>query len=188
MNEKSKECCKKCKDEELTGYDICAFSHCECHKPSVEVSKCCGARNTFGMCFACGKPFEPQSIPLDRDEREEKRKPCGCIEGVGGGQNCNKCYPKTDSTSNLTPESTEMEEWKKELVSILPLQHATLEVHNILFKFINKTLDSHSQKLVSEIKEKMLKNKNYVAQHLEEYCNGYNQAIEDSKNIINNIK
>jgi hypothetical protein len=95
------------------------------------------------------------------------------------------------------PQSTEMEEWKKELVSILPLQHATLEVHNILFKFINKTLSSHSQKLKEKIME-LEEAVPYIAPEESEVymyslaqfnrVAGRNKAIEDVINIINQVK
>ena len=36
MTTEKKPCCKKCLDEELTGYNICAFKHCPCHASEGE--------------------------------------------------------------------------------------------------------------------------------------------------------
>ena len=72
-NEKSK-CCSKCFGS-ISGLQWwCNDTSCPCHKPSVEVSRCknCGEKETrhdmnHNLCAICSKPFEPQSIPLNRD-------------------------------------------------------------------------------------------------------------------------
>jgi hypothetical protein len=92
-------------ETQMTSKDI---THNENFEPSVEVSSCCGVRKAYNLagrkedlCSKCGKPFEPQSIPLDRDE-------CECKEGAS--DMCKACHLPTP---NLTPESAEMEEMYK---------------------------------------------------------------------------
>jgi hypothetical protein len=48
--QKKEECCEKCKNPKLTGYDICAFSHCPCHLPAQE-------KECVAQCKDCNAQF-----------------------------------------------------------------------------------------------------------------------------------
>ena len=190
-NEKSK-CCEKCKitgntEETRFDYKGCWKSNCPCHKPSVEVSKCCGAKKVYSIdetlpvCQECGKPFELQSIPLDRDEME-------CIQD----------YKEQMAIIEDLPPQTESEEWEKEFMykseeffALLPVNFKYKGIDRKTFYNWFKTtveylISLHSQKLVSELKSKIEADvKNLVPYYLEDRL-GQFVYKEDVINIINN--
>lgn len=63
---------------------------------------------------------------------------------------CKECYQIMNTgygeCLEHNPDIGKMIDWREELVKILPLQHATLEVHNILIKFISSTIQTEREK------------------------------------------
>jgi len=202
-NEKSKEC-EQCKYGCLMAGNSCK---CPCHKPSVEVSKCCGAEALIqvGGIYGCKKcenyceiKSSSQSIPIDRDEGEEKCPILDCNDIL-----CPYRNNKKSSTPKLTPESTEMEEWDKEFDKEFVRDDGLMDKYTYdedgdsvfmataIKSFIKELLSTHSQKLVSEIKGNIagMKLTNSDIEPIGGYCSefayGYNEAIH---RIINNIK
>jgi hypothetical protein len=171
---------------------------------SNEKSKCCGGtkisclyfhtkpvcENRF-HCSVCFNPFEPQSIPLDRDERK-----CNdCFHGLCKVCNCchnpdcefaNKhpmkaCYDQL-LPPTLTPESTEMgNKLRGEIEKVLWKHYDPDSAMNAeeIMDDIMPILSSHSQKLVSELKDALEK---------DSFEQSSTTLYERIINIINNIK
>lgn len=93
MNKPNKidECCEKCKDVELTGYDICAFSHCPCHTPT-ETVQTNYMRALDSHCLFCHK---------DTPEGEQHNT----IKHIEDGEQTSSCTKKCGKW--FTPERAE---------------------------------------------------------------------------------
>lgn len=208
-NEKSK-CCEKCLGS-ISGLQWwCNDASCPCHKPSVEVSKCCKKCGKEVMrldgkhqircedlfCKFCHNP-ERQSIPLDRDEREciqDYKEQMAIIEDLPPqteseecGFGCGRKWDEEGDENGFSncvsayhlKGKIESEEWENEIDIEFNIDMLKANVKEI----IRKALDSHSQKLVSELKskiEELLKTPEYNKDQT------YDIAIKEVLNIINN--
>ena len=190
-----------------------AGTQCDLTTLGVDQKVACGDGKTFYWLI------EPQSIPTERDERVNFMQ-------VGRTVECSNCHPEKNyadcqtiyqgmepltkcecichdlPTPNLTPESTDLEEWEKDIENLKcingamyfgsaedPCDCGATKCNNQqtypqaiceLRLFIHNLLSSHSQKLVSEIKEKIVFKIKEKGLHL-----GYANDIID---IIDNIK
>lgn len=194
-NEKSK--CEPCLDgkhEFCWQGDLMLHCGCNCHKPSVEV-------NYVRIIGTPEEEAEQQriqdsvvittasSIPLDRDEGE--------TYNTLGGALLNDLPPQTESEepfSNMCECSlthkcpkhnkTESEEWEKEWKEFWALKgEYPLDLERKQNQWLNNLLSSYSQKLVSELKEKIEEKKEWYSG---EGNKPIRDVLEDVLNIINN--
>jgi hypothetical protein len=101
---------------------------------------------------------------------------------------CNHCYS--------LPLNTEMEEWVKEWEEFFPQMCSIYKLHNVprgvfmdIKSMIKSILSTNSQKLKEKIEElKQDKSKAVQGSQHKFAILGYNNALEDVINIINQVK
>jgi hypothetical protein len=222
-NEKSKECCPKCYKSNVFGVKArFKCEDCKCHKPSVENCQKCDSY----ICKCEVRPFEPQSIPLDRDEGKERDlvmrlrcEICGAKSDNDHDEDIHrdskhkflhthnltpeseqKCgketflarhyeFQKDGICQKCTPESNEMEEWESRFDDLWGGWNGAPEgssngLDYYIKQLIRDILGSHSQKLVSEFKEKITKEVEDLVPYKTK--DGYEICKKHTINIINN--
>ena len=193
-----------CNQEKTTRFwakGECRNRCCLCHKPSVEVSKhiCCDGECNHDDC--CGKVeancpnFEPQSIPLERDERDIKAMCRECkrefTTWLSDSNECPECEGEMMffdylPTPNLTSESTEMEEWEIEFEEMVHAKGQFIVSSRVVKSFIKSLLSSQSSKIKQEmIKEIQDLMKEFANTLLDKRQSGWDWLIK-ARNIINN--
>jgi hypothetical protein len=199
---------------------VCGFTpedfKVPCHKPSVEISKCCEAEwnildgnSNFKVCSKCGKPFEPSITeseenktksfddslrntfnsclePIEDWEKSKEPKYCKLHSFIGSTWDSENC--NECNRERLEQAKIEIKEWEKEFDErfITDYDGRHCFTKNEIKQFISSLLSFQS----SKIKQEMVKELGDLRAEIEDYNCGYHKKalkkLEDILTIINN--
>lgn len=210
-------CCGRCCKNNEHIHGSCAMGcGCPCHKPSVteykeeqnlhqdladeEVKELMMMEEAIASAELAS---EPQSIPLGRDEREEKEysTPLECrVCGYNHEPDCDKTeseeQPISPIVDNFLQESIdkESEEWEERFEQFGHEDTSDCSKNQCycfmkyIKSFIKEILSSHTKKVVSELKEKIEGIPTYLYSDTHNSPQYMVMKKKDIINIINNIK